>query len=104
MYDHPEYVQYAHQYGYKSQNPVATVRPASPVKGALHVMGGKVAVRAYRPLRQKRTPRLDHAFDIDCTSSEASLYWEFLLDLLRWAVTGYPRDRLARDLHFAQRG
>lgn len=38
--------------------------------------------------------------EIDCTPKEAAQYWYHLLDLLSWALHGYPRDRLARDLHW----
>ncbi|RYG60046.1 MAG: hypothetical protein EON60_08505 [Alphaproteobacteria bacterium] len=76
-------------------------RSASSLQGTLKVAGGRVAVRAHRPFRPRLTPVAPRQFDIDCTSSEASLYWDFLLDLLQWAVTGYPRDRLTRDLRFA---
>ncbi|RYG61257.1 MAG: hypothetical protein EON60_04225 [Alphaproteobacteria bacterium] len=102
MHDHPEYVAYAHQYGYPGNNPATSQLPSS-IRGTLKVAGGRVAIRAYRPFLARHTPLVPRHFDIDCTSSEASLYWDFLLNLLQWAVTGYPPERLTRDVHFARR-
>ena len=44
-----------------------------------------------------RTP---HAFSDDYTAREFHQYIEWAVELIFWALHGYPRDRLARDLRW----